>query len=336
MNVNDTIEKKINDYFNGQLSATEEAELLQWLKLDEKNKAYFFDIKRNLDPQEMQHPLLQSSYTELKSKLLINQDFNSKISTGKIKRLRLFYLRIAAMLLLAIATGFLVAYLLIDPNRPKTNQVVWFKTHVPRGEKSQLLLPDGSLVWLNSESDISYPSNFMDGNREVQLNGEAYFEVMKFEGKPFTVKTNDYNIRVLGTKFNVMAYNDFNRTETSLVEGKIEIQKGEQIIPVTPGNTFTFSKNQFSIRKINAIQTARWKDDIFDFDRITFKEMTTRLERWYNVEIEIKNPELNGILYSGIFKNEETIWQVLNTFELTLPIRYKRIGFRKFIIEMNK
>lgn len=217
MNVNDTIERQIRDYFNGQLPAVEEAELIQWLKLDEKNKAYF-----------------------------------------------------------------------------------------------------------------------MDGSREVKLNGEAYFEVAKHASEPFTVKTNDYNIRVLGTKFNVMAYPDFGRTETSLIEGKIEIQKGAQNITVGPGQTFTFTDNQFSIKKTNASQTARWKDDIFDFDRITFKELMARLERWYDVEIKIKNPELNGIVYSGIFKNEETIWQVLNTFELTLPIRYKRVDFRKFVIEKKK
>ena len=74
----------------------------------------------------------------------------------------------------------------------------------------------------------------------------------------------------------------------------------------------------------------------FDFDQITFKELVSRLERWYDVDIEIKNSELNGIVYSGIFKNQETIWQVLNTFQLTLPIRYKRVDFRKFIIEKNK
>jgi len=331
MNVNDTIERKIRDYFNGQLPAPEEAKLIQWLKLDEKNKTYFFSFKENLDPQEMQHTLLQSSYTELKSKLLINQEFNSKL-TGRVQRLQLSFLRIAAMLLIAAIGGFSVAYLMIENNAPKA-AVVWFEMHVPRGEKSQLLLPDGSKVWVNSESDISYPSNFMDGNREVKLIGEAYFEVAKFESKPFTVKTNDYNIQVLGTKFNVMTYADFHRSETSLIEGKIEIQKGEQTISVLPGETITYTDNQFSIKELNVSHTTRWKDNIFDFDRITFKELTTKLERWYDVDIEIKNPELNKIVYSGAFKNEETIWQVLNTIQLTLPIRYTREGFRKFVIE---
>ena len=122
MNVNDTIERKIRDYFNGQLPAYEEAELIQWLKLDEKNKAYFFSFKKNLDPQKMQHTLLQSSYTELKSKLLINQEFNSKL-TGRVQRQQLSSLLIAAMLLIAAIGGFSVAYLLIENNAPKAEVV---------------------------------------------------------------------------------------------------------------------------------------------------------------------------------------------------------------------
>lgn len=334
MNVNDTTVRKIRDYFNGKLSAAEEAELIQWLKLNEENKAYFLSYKEKIDPQEIEHPFLQSSFAELKNRLLINQEFNSSL-TGRVRRLQLSFSRIAAMLLVALVSGFSIAYILNGFNTQKT-EVVWFETHVPRGEKSQLILPDGSKVWLNSESDISYPSDFMNGNRVMKLSGEAYFEVTKLENKPFTVETNKYNIRVLGTKFNVMAYSDFNRTETSLIEGKIEIQKGEQSIPVAPGETFTYAGNKYSIKEAKVSQTAKWKDAIFDFDRITFKELIIRMERWYDVDIEIKNPELNGIVYSGIFKNEETIGEVLNTFQLTLPIRCSRVGFRKFVIETNK
>jgi len=334
MNKNDTIERKIRDYFNGNLLASEEAELINWLKLNKQNQEYFISFKESLNPQDIEHPLLQSSFAELKNKLLIDRDFNSKLS-GRVRRLQISFSRIAAILIIAVVTGFSLAYLMLEIYKPNAN-VVWFETHVPRGEKAQLLLPDGSRVWVNSDSNISYPSNFMEGNREVKLNGEAYFEVEKFEHKSFTVKTNDYDINVLGTKFNVMAYPDFNRTETSLIEGKIEIKKGEQNIPVAPGETFTFSNKQFSVIKNNTRLTSRWKNNIFDFDQITFKEMVIRLERWYDVDIEIENPELNNVIYSGIFKNEETIWQVLNTVQLTIPIKFTRVDFRKFSIEINK
>ena len=106
MNVNNTIERKICDYFNGKLSATEEAELIQWLQFSEENEAYFRSYKEKIDPQEIEHPLLQSSFSELKNKLLINQEFNTRNSTG-IKKLQLSFARIAAMLLVAVITRIL-------------------------------------------------------------------------------------------------------------------------------------------------------------------------------------------------------------------------------------
>jgi ferric-dicitrate binding protein FerR (iron transport regulator) len=333
MNTIDSMEEKIRNYFNGQLTDDEEIDLIAWMKSDESNKALFFRIKENLRPHEMEHPLLQSSYTELKGRLLINGQFHAQVF-DRTRRFRISFSKIAAMLVVALITGFSIAYFLVGKYVPQ-EKIVWFETIVPRGEKSQLVLPDGSKVWVNSESRLSYPGNFMNGNRKLKLEGEAYFEVAKRDGEPLTVETKDYSVRVLGTKFNVMAYPDFNRTETSLVEGEIEIQKGEQTIPLVPGQILTFEENQFKIKEDNTRLTTRWKDDVFDFDKITFKELVIRLERWYNVKIEVTNPELNKIIYSGIFKNEETIWQVLQTFELTLPIRYKRVDFRRFIVEMK-
>jgi ferric-dicitrate binding protein FerR (iron transport regulator) len=329
----DTMEEKIRAYFNGQLPANEEAEIVAWMTENEENRARFFQIKGQLDQQKMEHPLLESSYEELKSKLLISQQFNARIP-GQIRKMHFSLLRIAAIFLVALVSGFTLAYLIMDARKP-VNSVVWFETRVQRGEKSQLLLPDGSRVWINAESRLSYPSNFMDGNREIKLEGEAYFEVAKSAGKTFIVRTHDYDIKVLGTKFNVTAYADFERTETSLIEGKIEIYKGDKVFPALPGQEITFANNHFLIKETNTSLSTKWKDDIFDFDKIPLKELIIRLERWYDVKIKICNPELNNITYSGIFKNEETIWQVLNTFQLTLPIRYSRVGFREFEIKMN-
>lgn len=334
MDRNIAMQDRILAYFNGQLTPSEEANLLNWLNENEENRSVFLQIKNTLDPDKMEHQLLSGSYAELKSKLLIRQQFNA-VPTIQLKKQRFSFLKIAAMLVLAAISGFTVAYLLGGRPNVQTD-TVWFETQVPRGEKSLLLLPDGSKVWMNSESSLSYPGNFMDGNRNVKLKGEAYFEVAKQNGTTFTVETRDYNVRVLGTKFNVMAYGDFDRTETTLIEGKVEILKGKQIVDVVPGETSTFKDNQFITKETDAVKSSKWKDDIFDFDQITFKELVIRLERWYDVDIEISNPVLNEITYSGVFKNEETIEEVLNTFQLTMPIRYTRDGFRKFNIRMNK
>jgi ferric-dicitrate binding protein FerR (iron transport regulator) len=273
--------------------------------------------KHILRPEEMEHPLLQSSYNELKGKLHIANQFQVKIFDC-LRRFRLTLSNIAAMLAMALMTGFLIGYFLVGRAVPK-NEIVWLETIVLRGEKSRLVLPDGSKVWVNPESRLSYPNDFMDGERKLKLTGEAYFEVNKQKGKPFTVETSDYLVWVGGTKFTVIAYPDFNRTETSVVEGKIEIRRDKQTIIVMPGQILTYAENRFKLKEGNTKPTIQWKDNVFDFDKITFKELLITLERWNDVEIKNNNPELNCVVYSGIFNYEETIWQVLQSLELSNP-----------------
>lgn len=331
MNSEQSIKDKILSYFNGDLSSAEEKELLKWVKQDSKNRNFFFQVKNDLDIEQIDHQLLTTSYMELRNRLFINQQFK----TGKSNKIRGFYWkfsRIAALLFIFITLSFTFSWLMTNFNQ----KVVWFETSTNRGEKLKLTLPDGSHVWLNSESSLSYPNNFLDGNREIKMTGEAYFEVEKRKGKPFTVKTPAYDIRVLGTKFNVMAYSDFNRTETSLIEGHVQIKKGKQTIDLEPGQMLIYKNKQFAVKRTNTSKSSSWKDYIFDFDQITFQELVIRLEHWYDVDIEIKNPELNQIIYSGVFKNEETLEEVLNTFKMTMPITYTKDDFRKFSIQMNK
>ncbi|MGE4586850.1 MAG: FecR family protein [Mangrovibacterium sp.] len=324
----------ILNYFNGRLNPKEEADLLGWIRESEVNRNYFIAAREGLVPEQMDHPLLKRSLAVMKNKLVLKARFRTAVPGNKMRKIGLSFTRIAAMLLLALVMGGLAVWLVMDPPvlQPDT---VWFENRVPRGEKSQLLLPDGSRVWMNAESMLSFPSDFMEGNRTVRLQGEAYFEVAEQKGNHFTVFTNDYAIRVMGTCFNVMAYPDFNRTETSLLEGRVEIRKGKELVYMNPGQTLIFKDEEFFVETSNVEKSASWKDDIFDFDRISFRELVLRLERWYDVKIEIGTPELNEIVYSGVFKNEETIDQVLNTLKLTTPIYYTREGFRKFKIKLK-
>ena len=193
---------------------------------------------------------MKGSFDELKSKLLINKQFREK-TKGTVHKLSLSFSRIAAVMFLFMAFGFMLSYIIIHKDTAET-KVVWFETFAPRGEKSRLMLPDGSKVWLNSETSLSYPNNFLEGNRKVKLSGEAFFEVNKLKGTEFDVETKDYNIKVLGTKFNVMAYSDFNRTETSLIEGEVQIIKGHQKVEITPGQVFIYTNKNFYISDKNA------------------------------------------------------------------------------------
>lgn len=329
MDQKQTMKNKILSYFRGNLNVDEEFELLQWIKEDSGNKKYFLEFKNRLNPDQVHHDLLSGSYSELRSKLFINEQFKFSQSR-KTRKLYVQISKIAAILLLVLSLGFSLGWLIMDHQQ---KEVVWFEANAPRGEKTRLTLPDGSKVWLNSESTLSFPNDFLEGNREVKLTGEAYFEVEKMHGLPFIVKTEAYDVRVLGTKFNVTAYKDFNRTVTSLIEGHVQILKGQQTVDLKPGQMLTYQNKRFLVKETNTIRASSWKDDKFDFDHVTFKELMIRLERWYDVDIKMDDPSLNDIVFSGVFKNEETIWQVLNSIQVTLPIKYYRSGFREFVIE---
>ena len=166
----------------------------------------------------------------------------------------------------------------------------------------------------------------------MELTGEAYFKVTKNPKVPFIVRTKAYDVKVFGTEFNVMAYDDFNRTETTLVNGIVKISRNNNELLLKPGETMVFANNKFTRKAGKVEQAVSWKDEKFYFDAIPFSELVVRLERWYNVKIEISDPGLKNRLYSGVFKNEETIWQVLDVVEKTSPIHYQKSGFREIII----
>lgn len=315
--------EKIRAYFNGQLTAKEEQQLFEWIKTDKENLLFFNAEKEKITPKNIHHELLESSLAELKMKLDLNDQFRSG------RKVFLRFSRIAAIFILIVGLGFVFSMLQNNKNND-LEKIVWFETTAPRGDKSKIQLPDGTLVWLNSETTIRYPSNFANNNRQIELDGEAYFEVEKYQGESFLVKTKDYNIKVLGTKFNVMAYADFNRTQTDLIEGRIEIEKdGKTIEELSPGEEIIYQLNQFTIRETDTEKTVMWKENMFDFDQIAFSELVKRLERWYDVEIVVKGDTLPETIYSGVFKNEETIWQVLDILQVTMPFTYKHIDYRK-------
>jgi len=195
-------------------------------------------------------------------------------------------------------------------------------------------------VWLNSESKLRYPANFSQKERWVELSGEAFFSVTRHGDQSFFVKTTDFNIRVTGTKFNVMAYEDFNRTEASLEEGRIELLSNsgkEKIAQLKPNQKIIFSKekHEYTIVKSKPEIESSWKNNEFVFEDIEFSEFAKRLERWYNVEIIFADQELSKIRYTGKFKNKETIWQVLDIIKLTTNIEYT-LNDRKLIIKKTR
>ncbi len=193
------------------------------------------------------------------------------------------------------------------------------------GARTQVALPDGSLVWLNSGSSMTCPVAFDSKSRNVELKGEAFFEVVKNEKIPMVVTAGNLKVKVYGTKFNVNAFPDNGVFETTLVEGKVSIIPGDgkQEYRLSPGYTASYSVGNQKLKMEKVDEMAKytgWKEGKLLFHDERFSEIINRLERWYNVDIQLTDASLgNYTLYATFF--DESIEQILEIFSGSIPIQ---------------
>lgn len=203
----------------------------------------------------------------------------------------------------------------------------------PKGGQYQVFLPDGTHVWLNAASSLRFPVEFSGTERSVQLVGEAYFEVAKNKRKPFRVNTTNQVVEVLGTHFNVNAYPDEKISKTTLLEGKVAVSKGAQVVLLAPGqqalNNAGFSS--LNVKKIADVSEAvAWKNGLFMFDNEDIYTIMNKISRWYDVEI-VFIKDMKGRTYGGNISRFTDVKEVLNTMELTGTIHFK-IEERRIIV----
>lgn len=206
---------------------------------------------------------------------------------------------------------------------------------VPRGGEYRLTLADGTKVWINSESELSYPTQFSANKREVYLKGEAYFEIAPNKQQPFFVNSNRILVRATGTAFNVMAYQDEPELQVTLVEGGVNIEENLKVISkLTPNHQFSLNKanGQFSVISVDPRSATVWKNGRFYFDNEMLASIIRKLSRWYNVEIQCVDPEITQYKFSGEIRKYEDASQVLNMLKLTNEITYTIQPDKKIII----
>lgn len=196
----------------------------------------------------------------------------------------------------------------------------------PKGGEYGLVLADGSKVWLNAASELKYPVSFSGSERKVFIEGEAYFEIVKNKGKPFIVQTNAYDIEVLGTTFNIMAYNDEQHIATTLVEGfvKITAPEKENTVYITPGQQAVLKEKtaKIKIADVDTYQYTSWKDGLFVFNSEPLGSITKKFSRWYNCEIQFADSELKNIKFTGTLRRDTDLGELLNIISQT-----RQIGF---------
>jgi transmembrane sensor len=198
-------------------------------------------------------------------------------------------------------------------------------------EKVELILPDGSKVTLNAKTSINYPKEFSKQSRNIQLSGEAYFEVIRDTTRPFIVNTSNITIEVLGTTFNVMAYSDDTIIETTLVTGKVKLSRLNpstnkvQSVILTPNHKAVFYKadERFVLDKVNVFASLSWKLGKLEFDNEPLESMVKKLERWYDVKIVLSDNLKNKYRYT-LTIDKETIEEVLEMIKKTSPINYTK------------
>ena len=236
--------------------------------------------------------------------------------------------RIAAILFIPVLVASLLFYF---QNNSFRNLKSYAEIHSPYGTRTTFYLPDGSTGWLNGGSSLKFPTQFGSKVRDVKLTGEAYFNVISNHKKPFIVSTDNIDVKVFGTSFNVMAYADEQIAEVTLESGQVEVfKKTNNIIKsigiLKPNESCIYNllSDSTKILSINRTEKLSWLDGKLTFKYVPFEEVVRKINRWYNVNIVIMDELLHSYVYYGTFK-DETLEEVLRLLQFTAPIRYRDI-----------
>jgi len=311
------MEKQFTKYLNGTANPVEFAEVIKAICSDDNKDNVSTEILK-LWEKTLNAAIENKENSQLLDK--IHHRIALEESRTIQRRFKLYrnLLKVAAVLILGLITTTVILY-----NTPEKLQYAGVVETVttPYGARTNFKLPDGSEVWLNSGSTISFPKQYA-AIRNVELTGQAYFKVLK-DGKPFIVKTRLGAIEVMGTSFDVKAYTD-ETFQTTLVEGSVKVSNNiNQLETLKPGQQSAITPaNKFSIDEVNTELSTSWREGRLIFVNEPFANVAKALERWYNVKIELQGEKLKKLGYTGTIEME-TFVEVLELINTTTSIKYK-------------
>ncbi len=261
------------------------------------------------------------------------QEVNSRIESVSRRSFWLKATGIAASILILLGLTNYFSYQ--EGYKQLNSQLI--ELNNPLGIQSSITLSDGTKVTLNAGSTLTYPTAFVTKNREVKIDGEAFFEVAKDADHPFIVSTENINIRVLGTKFNIKAYNNENNIDVTLEEGSVEVGLNgkKKYHRIEPGQQIRFDKSELTFikRNVNLTLYTSWKEGKFYFHQKSFEEIAKQLERKFNVDIYIASDKLKHIVYTGDFVRNENLEQILKVMTADKRSKYNIDGDQVQIYE---
>ncbi|MFA8433064.1 MAG: FecR family protein [Marinifilaceae bacterium] len=322
-------------YLSGTATESEVEEILGWVKESEENKRHFAQLKKswalNSTPEDFYPMQPGAEYLKLKEKINKPQS-NTPPKNTPLRKLYSYWQKTAAILFLPLCLGFIWLYtsqtfnLLADKNQHSVDTLLQKEFFTPKGVRGKIKLADGTTVWLNSDSKLSYPTEFSANKREIELQGEAYLEVHHDENRPFIVKANNVRVKVLGTSFNVNA-SEKGIIETTLVSGAVEISEAaNNITPMLlkPGYRATYHQKEQNIttKKVNPRYDIAWRNGTIILRDTPMPEVIKSLQKWYNVKIEVRNKEILKYSFTATLQNK-TLENVLDLFRISSPLGYK-------------
>lgn len=293
----------IRKYIRGEASIPEKEIVLRWINEKSEHKKEFLALRKLYDLSLWNIPETSAPSHSHK--------FRQSLSIFKN------VLKIAAIVLLTLGVN---RYFFPPEEEVSHTQTL----EVPAGQRAYLTLSDGSSVWLNAKTTLTFPDRFDSKTRKVKLNGEAYFQVSHNEQHPFIVETEHYDVKVLGTEFNVMAYQGSPIFETSLLSGCVEVKELNQpeTVRLKPNEKVFLQNGKLKKATFTHENNFLWKNGIIYFDNLPFPEIIQKLQLYYDISIKIENPTLSDFRCTGKFWTKDGIEHVLRVLQLKKGFTY--------------
>lgn len=320
--MNQEIEQIILRNLSGEASCDDVITFSEWLASSARNKESFLKIKKYWDAEvagaKLQNP--EATYNKLLDRI------RKAERKETVRRLWIRYAGAAAVAIIVGITGYWIG-------GQRNVTPVQYYSYITGNSVSSFELPDGTEISLNKNSTLSYSSSYGEKVREVSLEGEGYFSVMKDKEKAFVVDLNGSKISVLGTVFNVKNYSKENVTTATLVEGSIRFETPEQQILLKPDQQLVFNKseNQIGVENVSTDLITAWKSHLIKYKSISFKEFLDMLKDRYTVDIVLSNEILGEQKVTGSFDESLTVDQILDLMKKNLSFRWKKEG-DKYVI----
>jgi ferric-dicitrate binding protein FerR (iron transport regulator) len=302
-------------FISGKRISQQEFPLLESLLENAENKQYIFqwmEDKWHLSTPEM----VALQFDQLRKKI------RNKSARQRVKNLISILSKAAAILYIPLFVAALYLYL----NKTDSDKLLTLSTQ--KGEQTSVILPDGSMAWLNVDTKLRYPVNYGVKSRKIELEGQAYFEVMKNKELPFEVLSGTMITRALGTKFVVSSYSGASAVKSSLIEGSVEIECGKATRILTSGQQFIYNreKSEISIQPFNEADELAWKNEQLIFRLTPYNQVIKELEKWYDVSFNYNPDIFESETFSAKFKRYETLENVLQIMSKAGKFDYRIDG----------